>query len=101
DPTSTLDELLKTVEAAEGVSEQSKRQLRERLMRLSERINRFGPGIDQDAAIVAELEDLRDDDPELNMLIEAILAAYEAGHRFDAIVSILIEPGSDTKPDDP
>jgi len=98
---SALEELLRTVEEAEGVSEQSKRQLQDRLMRLSERMNRFGPGIDQDAAIVAELEALRDDDTELTSLIEAIFAAYEAGHGFDVIVSTLINAVPGMQPDDP
>lgn len=94
-----LEGLLRTVKGAEGVSERSKHQLQDRLLRLSERLNRFGPGIDQEAAIVAELEALRDDHAELTLLIDAILAAYEAGHSFDAIVSIV--SGPDTEPDDP
>lgn len=101
DPSGALEELLRTVETAEGVSEKSKRQLQDRLIRLSERMERFGPGIDQEEAIVAELEALRDDDAELTSLIEAILAAYEAGHEFDEIVSILVDADPDVEPDDP
>lgn len=89
DPVSALEELLQTVDAAEGVSEQSKRQLRERLLRIAERMDRFGAGVDQDAAIVAELEALRDEEPELATLVDAILAAHQAGHDCDAIVAIL------------
>lgn len=101
EPIDALEELLRTVETAEGVSDQSKRQLQDRLMRLSERMNQFGSGVDQEAAIVAELEALRGDDAELSLLIEAILASYEAGHKFDVIVSLLVDLEPDTEPDDP
>lgn len=90
-PTDALDELLQTVEAAEGVSERSKRQLRDRLLRLSERMDRLGPGVDRDAVVVAELEALRSDAPELSDLLDAIFAAHEAGHSFDEILAVLTD----------
>lgn len=98
-----LDELLHVIVSAEGPSDQAKRQLQERVHRLSDKMARTASVEDDGDALIARLEAVKEEEPELAVLVDAIIASYKGGSSSDTVVQLLLqlELDPEAEPEDP